>query len=125
MNQRLPAALATFFLTTLASTGLAETANSQPTTAQRQKMSEMHQKMAEMHSKTAACLASEKTPAQCRQEMMDTCSADFGANCPMAGTGKGMMGGKGMGMMNNGSCMDWMMNPEAESTPPKTTQPKK
>ncbi len=126
-SQMVRLALLAAFSATLASTGLAQTEKSQPTVAQRQKMSEMHQKMAAMHSKMAACLTSEKTPVQCRQEMADSCSSDFGSNCPMTGDGmmggKGQTGGKGMGMMNNGNCMDWMMNPN--SAAPVATQPKK
>ena len=111
----------------LSSAAFAQTPKGQITTAQRQKMGAMHKKMADMHSKMAACLESDKAPSQCRQEMLDTCSANFGGSCPMMGTGmmgKGKMGGgKGMGMMGDGSCMDWMMNPD--SAGPATSTPAK
>lgn len=101
---------------------LAQTPKGQITSAQRHKMGEVHRKMADMHSKMAACLESDKAPSQCRQEMLDACSANFGGNCPMMGKGK-MGGGKGMGMMGNGSCMDWLMNPD--SVAPATSAPAK
>ncbi len=105
------------------STSFGQGVKAQPTTAQRQAMTERHKKMADMHTKMAACLQSEKAPAVCRQEMIDSCSSDFGGDCPMMGMGK--RSGKGKGMMN-GSCMDWMMSPESATTEaPAKPQPVK
>lgn len=109
-------------LLSLSSAAMAQTPKSQITSTQRQQMSEMHKKMADLHTKLATCLESDKAPSQCRQEMLDTCSTNFGGSCPMMGKGK-MGGGRGMGMMGNGSCMDWMMNPELAAPVPAT--PKK
>jgi K+-sensing histidine kinase KdpD len=106
-----------FGITTVA---LAQTPKDQITTAQRHQMSEMHKKMADIHAKMAACLASDKAPSQCRQEMLDACSTNFGGSCPMMGK---MGSGQGMGMMGNGSCMDSMMNPNSAS--PAMATPKK
>jgi hypothetical protein len=111
------------FIAGTASTSFGQGVKTQPTAAQRQAMTERHKKMADMHTKMAACLESEKAPAVCRQEMIDSCSSDFGGNCPMMGMGK--RGGRGKGMMN-GSCLDWMINPESETTTaPANAQPKK
>lgn len=91
-----------------------------PPTQTRQAMVENHKKAAEMHSKMAACLASDKTVDQCRQEMAASCGSIFGANCPMGG---GMRGeGKGRGMMSGGPCMGWMFDRGASSpdTSPST-----
>ncbi len=85
---------------------------------QKHNMSERHKKLAQMHSKMATCLDSAKTTAQCRQEMMDSCSSNFAGYCPMMNMRH--MGGPGHGMMY-GTYMDWMMSPESDShpTPPK------
>ncbi|MGZ3744360.1 MAG: hypothetical protein ACXWRE_10360 [Pseudobdellovibrionaceae bacterium] len=55
---------------------------------------EQRKQMAEMHSKAAACLNSNKTMQECRDEMMKNSSAmgmgmGMGRNwgCPMMGTG--------------------------------------
>lgn len=99
--------------------------NQQPSIAQRQKMSAMHKQIAEMHLKMATCLESDKSPIQCRQEMIDTCSTTFEGNCPMMGMGHGKKGGKRRNGMGSGSCMDWMTTPPAESSTPTKTQPTK
>ena len=120
-------ALLILFIAGTASTSFGQAVKNQPNTAQRQAMTERHKKMADMHTKMAACLESEKAPAVCRQEMIDSCSRDFGGSCPMMSMGKGMgkRGGTGKGMMN-GSCMDWMMSPESDTTTaPVKTQPTK
>ncbi len=101
---------------------LAQSQKGQVSVSQRQQMSQMHKKMAIMHSNMATCLESDKIPSQCRQEMLDACSASFGGECPMLGGGK-MVGRRGMGMMGNASCVDWMMFPDsgeaAKATPKK------
>lgn len=89
----------------------------QPT---REAMVENHRRMAEMHAGMAACLATEKTIAQCRKEMVDKCSTSFGGSCPWMGgggrpdrpgrPGMGMMGGRGMGYWDGG-CMGWSEEP--------------
>lgn len=108
----------------LSTAAFSQTAKEAITAAQRQTMSENHKKMAEMHAKMAACIEANKTPSQCHQEMMDTCAASFGGSCPMMGRGK-MGGGKGMGMMGNGTCMDWMMPSESGSTGTTKSKPAK
>jgi hypothetical protein len=128
MTQKFTARVARFtlsmlFVAGITSTSFGQSGKTQPTTAQRQAMTERHKKMADMHTKMAACLESEKAPAVCRQEMIDTCSSDFGGSCPMMGMGK--RGGRGKGMMN-GSCMDWMISPESDTTTaPVKAQPTK
>jgi hypothetical protein len=113
--------LSILFVAGITSTSFGQGAKAQPTAAQRQAMTERHKKMAAMHTKMAACLESEKAPAVCRQEMIDSCSNDFGGSCPMMGK----RGGKGKGMMN-GNSMDWMMIPESNTTTtPEKAQPTK
>ncbi|MCX6123854.1 MAG: hypothetical protein NTV34_03785 [Proteobacteria bacterium] len=130
MTQYFAARAARFTLSMLLVAGITSTSfgqgvKDQPTTAQRQALTERHKKMADMHTKMAACLESEKAPAVCRQEMIDTCSSDFGGSFPMMGKGMGKRGGRGKGMMN-GSCMDWMMSPESNTTTaPVKPQPTK
>lgn len=85
-----------------------------PPAQTRQAMVENHKKAAEMHAKMAACLASDKTIEQCREDMAASCGTTFGANCPMGGGMRGQ--GKGHGMMGGGPCMGWMLDPGA-STP--------
>ena len=115
--------LSILFIAGTASQSFGQGVKTQPTAAQRQAMTVRHKKMADMHTKMAACLESEKAPAVCRQEMIDACSSDFGGNCPMMGMGK--RGGRGKGMMS-GSCMDWMMSPESDTTAaPVKAQPTK
>ena len=88
-------------------------AETPPPAQARQAMVENHKKAAEMHSKMSACLASDKTVDQCREEMATSCGTTFGANCPMGG---GMHGqGKGRGMMGGGPCMGWMLDPGPSS----------
>ncbi len=114
--------LSILFIASAASTSFGQI-NSQLTTVQRQAMSQRHKKMADMHTKMAACIESEKAPAVCRQEMIDSCSSDFGGNCPIMSSGK--RGGRGKGLMN-GSCMDWMMSPERDTpAAPLKAQPTK
>lgn len=92
----------------------AQEKKNEPSAVQKHTMSERHKKLAQMHSKMAACLDSARTAVQCRQEMMDSCSANFAGYCPMKDMGR--MGGPGHGMMY-GSYMDWMMSPDSDSTP--------
>lgn len=89
-------------------TALGETT---PPSQTRQVMAENHKKAAEMHAKMAACLASDKTVEQCREDMAASCGTTFGANCPMGGGMRGQ--GKGRGMMGGGPCMGWMLDPGA------------
>jgi hypothetical protein len=66
--------------------GSPQAAATQPS---RQSMIEMHQKMAAMHAKMAACLQSEKSMSECRQEMMKDWPTGMGGRgmmkdgCPM------------------------------------------
>lgn len=128
MLKKLTACAARFTLSILfiagnPSTTFGQGVKNQPTIVQRQAMNERHKKMADMHTKMAACLESEKPLAVCRQEMIDSCSSNLGANCPMMGVGK--QGGRGKGLMN-GSCMDWMMSPDSDpSAAPARNQPTK
>lgn len=105
--------LALLFAAGITSTSFGQGMKTQPTIDQRHTMAERHKKLAEMHTKMATCLESDKAPTACRQEMIDSCSNDFAGSCPMMGMGK--KGGKGKGMMN-GSYMDWMINPESDTT---------
>lgn len=86
-------------------------------------MIDRHKKLAQMHGKMADCLDTDRTVAQCREEMMDSCSSNFAGHCPMMDMGR--MGGAGHGMMY-GSYMDWMMSPDSDSIPtaPKFPTPK-
>ena len=104
--------LSILFVAGITSTSFGQGMKTQPTIAQRQTMTERHKKLAEMHAKMATCLESDKAPTACRQEMIDSCSNDFAGSCPMMGMGK--KSGKGKGMMN-GSCMNWMINPESDT----------
>lgn len=108
--------IAAFFSTVISTAGFTQGTPLQPTPAQRQNMSAMHKKIAEMHVKMAACLESDKSPAQCRQEMQDACSSNFGGTCPMMGMGK--MGGRGRNAMGGGRCLDWMTAPPNETPVP-------
>lgn len=111
------------FVAVITSPSLGQGVKPQSAQAQRQTMAERHKKLAEMHAKMAACLESDKAPTVCGQEMIDSCSNDFGGSCPMMGARK--RGGRGKGMMN-GSCMDWMMSPESDTTAvPASAQPTK
>lgn len=114
--------IAAVFSVGISTAGLPQGTPFQPTPAQRQKMSAMHKQVAEMHLKMAACLESEKSPSQCRQEMQDTCSTNFGGSCPMTGMGMGKMGGRGKNAIGVGRCMDWMTTPPAETATPAKTQ---
>ena len=77
-------------------------------------MVESHQKAAEMHARMAACLASDQTVDQCRQEMAISCGNIFDANCLMR---SGMRGqGKGRGMIGDRPCMGWMFDPGASGS---------
>lgn len=113
------------FIVFIATAGFSQGTTFQPTPAQRQKMSAMHKQIAEMHLKMATCLESEKSPSQCRQDMQETCSANFGGSCPMMGMGMGKMGGRGKNAMKSGSCMDWMTTPPPETANPSKPQPAK
>lgn len=117
-------ALAALFSLGIATTSFSQGSKAQLSSAQRQAISERHKKIAEMHTKMASCIVSDKSPAACRQEMVDSCSTNFGGTCPMMGRENMGPGGHGKGMMN-GTCMDWMISPESEATAPAATQPKK
>jgi hypothetical protein len=92
--------------------------------AKRQEMIERHKKVAEMHLKAATCLQSDKTIAQCRQEMIEDCRSTMGNNCPMMGNGQGKMGRQGKGMMNGGGGMGWMME-DTDSTEKESPKERK
>ena len=54
------------------------------------------EQMAKLHEQMAACLRSDKTFSECRQEMMKSCQATIGSSgCPMMGMGPGMGRGSG------------------------------
>jgi hypothetical protein len=73
---------------------------------------EVREQMAAVHQKMADCLRSERSLADCRAEMMNSCQQLMGdSGCPMMGTGKG---GMGPGMMGGG-----MMHGPAPETPKK------
>lgn len=58
---------------------------------------EVREKMAVLHEQMAACLRSDKSFADCRAEMMSSCSQSVGAQgCPMMGMGRGMGRGRMM-----------------------------
>jgi len=60
---------------------------------------DQRQEMAAIHEKMAACLRSERSYADCRSEMWNSCQTQMGQNgCPMMGMmGPGMVGRRGMG----------------------------
>jgi hypothetical protein len=59
---------------------------------------EMRRNMAAVHEQMAACLASERPMAECRDEMHRSCQERVGqGHCPMGGMGPGMMGPGMMG----------------------------
>lgn len=117
--------IAGLFSVGVSTAGLSQGPSAQPTPAQRQRMGAMHKQVAEMHLKMAACLESEKAPSQCRQEMQDACTANFGGSCPMLGMGMGKMGGRGKNAMRGGSCMDWMTTAPTEAAAPAKQPPVK
>lgn len=93
-------------LVLVATSSFAQTPKTAPlTSAQRQAMIEQHAKIAELHTQMAACLKSDKAPADCRTEMIATCSNSLGDRCPMLGGNK--KAGRGRGRMG-GNCGDWM-----------------
>jgi|GEM_PF-2379937 len=110
-------ALATLVSLAVATACLGQGTKTQLSTDQKQKVIERHKKIAEMHTKLAACIESEKTPSACRQEMIDSCSANFGDNCPLNDLGKRGSGGQGKTKMR-GPCMDWMMGPDVDAPVP-------
>src|SRR5690349_9511765 len=56
---------------------------------------ELREKMAAMHEQMATCLRSDKTVAECRKEMMQSCRHTMGSDaCPMMGMGPGMGHGR-------------------------------
>ncbi len=112
-------AIAALFSIGISTAGFSQGTPPQLTPVQRQKMSAMHKKVGEMHLKMAACLESDKSPTQCRQEMQDACTANFDGNCPMIGMGPGKMAGRGKNAMRGGGCMDWMTTPPTETTAPR------
>lgn len=64
--------------------------------AMRELTKEEREKMASTHEKMAACLRSDKTMADCHDEMRASCEAGGGKeSCPMWGGQKGMGRGKG------------------------------
>ena len=72
----------------------------------------MREKMAQIHEKMAACLRSNRSIADCHQEMMNQCHQALGDQACRMMQGGGMMNGRGM-MKGRG-----MMSPPA-STPPQ------
>ena len=109
-------ALAAVLSVYVATTAYGQTAPAAPSAAQRQLMGERHKKMAEIHAKMAACLVSDRPLSQCRRDMADGLATHFKGNGPMMG--RGMMGGRGMGPANAGSCAEMMMSPDADISPP-------
>lgn len=56
---------------------------------------EQRKQMADMHTKAAACLNSNKSMQECREEMMKNCPMVKDGHCPMMGMGMSPMMGKG------------------------------
>ncbi len=73
----------------------------------------MREKMAQIHEKMAACLRSDRSIADCHQDMMNQCHQALGDQTCRMMQGGGMM--KGGGMMGGGRRMT---GPPA-STPPQ------
>jgi hypothetical protein len=75
--------------------GTAMSLAAEPPAAMPTPSKEMREKMAAIHEKMAACLRSERTFAECREEMQQNCSDMMGEQgCPMMGMG---MRGRMMG----------------------------
>ena len=98
----------------------------------RQALIEMHEKMAAAHQKMVACLKSDKTVQQCRDEMRKECPMAKSGQCPWMdgscpmmggqqgrrprrGTGRGMGRGRGMGM-GPGAATPPQAQPAADQT---------
>lgn len=98
--------------------GAALAADSSPN--QMMPSKEMREKMATLHEQMAACLRSDKSFSECRQEMMTSCQATMGTQgCSMMmGMGNmghsGHMGGTGQGTHNHS---------HASSSPPASSPP--
>ena len=83
-----------------------------PTHAQREKMAQIHERM-------ASCLRSDRSFAECRQEMMRACHAELGTGgCRMMQGGRpwGRLGG----MMRGGGMMG---PPGGPTATPNTSSP--
>ena len=62
-----------------------------PATASGGPSKEIREKMAVLHEQMAACLRSDKSIADCRDEMRKNCRAAMDPhNCPMMGMGRGV-----------------------------------
>ncbi len=62
---------------------------------------EDREKMAKLHEQMATCLRSDKSIADCRSEMMQSCRSSVGAQgCQMMGMGGRMGGGRGRMMQS-------------------------
>ena len=70
--------------------GVVALAATQPRTAPAMMTKEMREKMAVLHEQMAACLRSDKSLADCRDEMRKSCKDSLGdQDCPMMGMGMG------------------------------------
>jgi hypothetical protein len=49
---------------------------------------EQRGKMATAHEKMAACLRSDRSASECRDEMIKACEETMGSNCPMKHHGR-------------------------------------
>ncbi len=95
--------------------------------ADRRTLIEMHQKMIAAHQKMVDCLKSDKTIAQCRDEMRKDCPAVKAGQCPwidgscpmMGGQGRRPRRGTGRGM-GSGMGRGMGMGPGAQTPPPAT-----
>lgn len=78
-------AVAVFIVSTAATVALAADL---PTTTSTGPSRDTREKMAVLHEQMAACLRSDKSVADCRDEMRKNCRATVGAqDCPMMGMG--------------------------------------
>ena len=116
MTSRIYALLAALALVQAAAALAAEPATGAPSAPSP----EVRQQMATVHQKMADCLRSERPFAECRSEMMKSCTEMAGASgCPMMGSGPG---GMGPGMMGQGH---GMMGPTKTAPTPPDEPPKK
>jgi hypothetical protein len=77
---------------------------------------EMRAQMAQLHEQMAACLKSDKSFADCHQDMM--------ANCPMAKDGNCPMMGSKMPRKHHRMMKDHMGVPEEKTDQQKVEKPK-
>jgi hypothetical protein len=78
-------ALTTLIISVVGTVALAA---SPPTTTPAGPSKDTREKMAVLHEQMAACLRSDKSIADCRDEMRKTCQTTVGAQgCPMMGMG--------------------------------------